>query len=388
MTIVGLTEDGLAGLPSASLAAIDRAEILFGGPRHLDLVGAGARGRAWPVPFNIEPVLAEKGKSVVVLTSGDPFWYGAGTSLTAHLDRSEMRVLPAPSVFSLIAAKLGWPLQDTTCIGLHAAPYEGLTSHLHRGARIIATLRDETAAEQIAAWLTVNGFGASTLHIVERIGGAQERLRTLRADAGDGITTDRLVACAIEVAGKRGLPRGFGLPDAVFASDGQITKRPIRAITLSTLAPRPNEVLWDLGAGSGSISVEWCLSGGRAEAVELRADRAENIRENARRFGIERAMTAHISPSHEALATLPRPDAVFIGGGANAALIAAVLHHIPVGARLVINGVTLETEALLMTEHAARGGSLMRIDIAEPEPLGRLRGWNASRPVLQWSIEK
>lgn len=388
VTIVGLSEDGLAGLPSASLTAINGAEIIIGGQRHLDLVGAGTRGKPWPIPFSIEPILAEKGKSVVVLTSGDPFWFGAGSAIAARLDPSEFRTLPAPSVFSLIAARLGWALQSTVCIGLHAAPFEGLISHLHQGTRIIATLRDAAAPQEIGRWLTENGFGASILHIAERIGGPNEHFRTLRADEALAITTETLVACAIEVRGKRGLPRGFGLPDSAFASDGQITKRPIRAITLSTLAPRPHEILWDLGAGSGSISAEWCLAGGRAEAVELRVDRAENIRENARRFGIEGALTVRVSSSIDALTLLPAPDAVFIGGGANAALIEAVVRAMPFGSRLVINGVTLETESLLMTEHANRGGALMRIDIAEPEPLGRLRGWKASRPVLQWSWEK
>jgi precorrin-6Y C5,15-methyltransferase (decarboxylating) len=202
------------------------------------------------------------------------------------------------------------------------------------------------------------------------------------------MVTDKLVACGVEVRGHRGQQRGFGLPDGAFVSDGQMTKRPIRAITLSTLAPCPNEVLWDLGSGSGSISVEWCLAGGRAEAVELRADRANNISDNIARFGLGGVMNLHVAASGDALAALPAPNAVFIGGGASAALIEDVAGIIPSGTRLVVNGVTLETELLLMVEHAARGGNLLRIDIAEPEPLGRLRGWKASRPVLQWSWEK
>lgn len=387
LVIVGLTEDGLAGLPSASLAAIQRAEIIFGGARHLDLVAAGARGHAWPIPFDIEPVLAQKGKSVVVLTSGDPFWYGAGSSLAAHLSPDEFRALPAPSVFSLVAAKLGWALQDTACVGLHAAPFNILLPHLHQGTRLIVTLRDAEAVGLLGGWLSANGFGASTLHICERIGGPHERIQQSSASAVGALTCDKLVACAIELRGKRGLPRGFGLPHTAFASDGQITKRPIRAITLSTLAPRKGEVLWDLGAGSGSISVEWCLNGGTSHAVEQHATRAENIRQNAKTYGLEAALTLHLGDSLTALAALPDPDAVFIGGGANAALIDAVITRLPEGARLVINAVTLETEALLVSEHATRGGQLMKIEISETEPLGRLRGWKAARPVLQWSYE-
>lgn len=388
LTVVGISEDGLAGLPSASIAAIDRAEIIFGGARHLDLIGAGTRGREWPTPFSIDSILAQKGKNVVALTSGDPFWFGAGSCIAARLGAKDFHVLPSPSIFSLIAARLGWSIQNTLCFGLHAAPFETLIPHLHNNARLIVTLRDENAPKLLVSFLTTNGFGSSILHLAERVGGPNERLHTVRADAFDFPQSDKLVACGIDVRGNRGLPRGFGLPDIAFASDGQITKRPIRAITMSTLAPRPNEVLWDLGAGSGSISMEWCLAGGRSEVVERRADRAENIRENARRFGLASRIALHISPSSDVLESLPEPDAVFIGGGATAALIQMVTQAMPIGSKLVVNGVTLETEALLMAEYAKRGGALMRIDISEPEPLGGLHGWKAARPVLQWSWEK
>ncbi len=189
----------------------------------------------------------------MVLTSGDPFWYGAGSSLAAHLSSDEFRALPAPSVFSLVAAKLGWALQDTACVGLHAAPFNILLPHLHQGTRLIVTLRDAEAVGLLGGWMSANGFGASTLHICERIGGPHERIQQSSASTVGALTCDKLVACAIDLCGKRGLPRGFGLPDTAFASDGQITKRPIRAITLST-APRKGEVLWDLGAGSGGRS--------------------------------------------------------------------------------------------------------------------------------------
>lgn len=386
LTIVGIGEDGHAGLPDASRAALLGAEIIFGGPRHLELAGAGAKGRPWPVPFDIDPVLAEKGRNVVVLTSGDPFWFGAGARIAAQVPRAEIRVIPAPSVFSLVAAHLGWPIQRSACLGLHAAPVERLLPLLHPGARIIATVRDGAAPAALAAWLAAQGFGATRLHVLERMGGPRERVRACRAEAFDLDGIEAPVAVALEVAGAPGLMRGFGLADALFATDGQITKRPVRAITLSTLAPRPGAVLWDLGAGSGSISVEWCLAGGRAVAVEVRDDRATNIAENARRFGIEHLLRVVVGRAPEATEGLEAPDAVFIGGGATAAMIAELWPILPPDARLVVNGVTLETEALLAVEHAARGGSLMRIDLAEAAPLGRMRGWVSARPVVQWSV--
>ena len=385
LTIIGIGEDGHAGLSDASREALAGAEIIFGGPRHLELAGAGGRGRPWPVPFDIDPVLAEKGRNVVVLTSGDPFWFGAGGRIADHLPGAEYRTLPAPSVFSLAAAHLGWPIQRSTCLGLHAAPFERLVPVLHPGARIIATVRDAAAPAALAAWLVGQGFGATRLHVLERMGGPRQRVRACRADAFDLTDIAAPVAVALVVAGGPGLMRGFGLPDALFATDGQITKRPVRAITLSSLAPRPGALLWDLGAGSGSISVEWCLAGGRAIAVEARADRASNIAENASRFGVDGLLHVVVGSAPEAAGGLEAPDAVFIGGGATDRLIADLWSMLSPGVRIVANGVTLETEALLAAEHAARGGALLRIDIAEAAPLGRMRGWAAARPVVQWS---
>ncbi|OYX42716.1 MAG: cobalamin biosynthesis bifunctional protein CbiET [Rhodobacterales bacterium 32-67-9] len=386
LTIIGIGEDGHAGLSDASREALAHAEIIFGGPRHLELAGAGGRGRPWPIPFDIEPVLAEKGRNVVVLTSGDPFWFGAGGRIADHLPTAEYRTFPAPSVFSLAAAQLGWSIQHITCLGLHAAPFGRLVPVLHPGARIIATVRDGAAPAALAAWLVGRGFGATRLHVLERMGGPRQRVRTCRADAFDLADIDAPVAVALDITGGPGLMRGFGLADDLFATDGQITKRTVRAITLSTLAPRPGALLWDLGAGSGSISVEWCLAGGRAIAVEARADRAANITENAARFGIDGLLQVVVGSAREAVDGLDAPDAVFVGGGASNELIADLWSMLAPGVRIVVNGVTLETEALLASEHAARGGALMRIDIAEAAPLGRMRGWAAARPVVQWSV--
>ncbi|NBE07890.1 precorrin-6y C5,15-methyltransferase (decarboxylating) subunit CbiE [Paragemmobacter ruber] len=381
LVIIGLGEDGLSGLPEASRDALAAAEVIFGGPRHLALVGAGARGQAWPVPFDLGPVLALRGRRVVVLASGDPFWFGAGGSLAAVLAPGEWRCLPQAGVFSLAAARLGWRLEETACLGLHAAPLNRMVPLIHDGWQAICTLRDGAAVAEVAGWLVTQGWGESRIWVMEALGGARERVREGRAAAWTAGDVTAPVAVAIRAAGGMGLPRSAGLADGRFATDGQITKAPIRALTLAALAPRMGEVLWDLGAGSGSISIEWALAGGRAEAVERRADRAANIRANIDGFGLGHRIALHEGETPEVLPRLPRPDAIFVGGGFDRALFAAL----PGQARLVVNAVTLETEALLLELQADHGGALMRIDIAQAAPLGRMQGWQPLRPVVQWS---
>ncbi len=388
LAFIGLTEDGLTGLSRASRAALDAAEVVFGGPRHLDLAGAGDRGRAWPVPFDIAPVLAERGRRVVVLASGDPFWHGAGGSLAPLLAPGEWRSLPAVSTFALAASALGWRLEEATCLGLHAAPLDRLRPHLAPGGRLILLLRDAGAVPALAAWLAAQGAPSARLHILERLGGPQARLRSLGCD--DPIPADIAtpVAAAVELPGGVGLPRVPGLDEQLFAHDGQITKARVRALTLSALAPRPGAMLWDLGAGSGSVSVEWGLAGGRASAVEARADRAADIRENARRFGLDHRIDLRIADWPQALPGLPPPDAVFVGGGLDAASLEALWAALPPGCRLVANAVTLETETLLAVAQASHGGELWRIDLSRAMPLGPARGWTAARPVTQWTVTR
>jgi precorrin-6B C5,15-methyltransferase / cobalt-precorrin-6B C5,C15-methyltransferase len=387
VSIIGLNEDGLSGLSDASRSALGRAEIVFGGPRHLELAQVGARGRAWPIPFSIAPVLALKGQSVAILASGDPFWYGAGSSLTAHLSREDWLAYPAPSTFQLAAARLGWRMEDITCHGLHAAPYARLRPVLAKNHRAICLLRDGLAPAALATWLVEQGISAD-LTVMECLGGPNERIRHTKAEAFDLTDIAAPVAVALTVTAGKGLPRASGQDDGLFANDGQITKRPIRALTLSALAPTAGELLWDIGAGSGSISVEWCLAGGRALSFELRPDRTKNIRANAVNFGVDHRLTCIEGPAAENLLAYQIPDAVFIGGGGNAALFDQLWQILPEGTRIVANGVTLETESLLALQHAQRGGTLLRIDLAQSAPLGRMRGWDAARPVVQWSVTK
>lgn len=377
----------------ASRRALAAAEVVFGGPRHLALIEHGDK-RAWPVPFSTAPVLALRGRRVAVLASGDPFWHGAGGTLARALGPGEWRAYPAPSVFSLAAARLGWRLEEVCCLGLHAAPFARLRPRLYPGARVIATLRDGPAVAALADWLTGAGFDASQITVFERLGGPHERIHGFRAQDACGaaqITAPVSVAITVPQDLPKDLvvPRCSGLPDAFFAHDGQITKRPVRALALSALAPRPGELLWDIGAGSGSVGIEWLLAhpANRAIALEADPERAARARLNAAALGADR-LDLRLGRAQALIATLPRPDAVFVGGGADPALFEALWSLLAPGTRLVAHAVTLETEALLSAWHGRAGGQLLRIELAEATPLGRKRGWRAAFPVVQWSVTR
>lgn len=382
LTIIGLGEDGPEALSPASRDALAAAEVIFGGPRHLALVDAGERGQPWPIPFDTTPVLAHRGQPTVVLASGDPFWFGAGGSLMAHLVPGEWVSHPAPSTFQLAANRLGWRLEDCLCLGLHAAPLVRMRPVLGRGVRVICTLRDGAAVSELAAWLAANGHGKARLTVLERLGGPEERVTI-------GSVPDEVGApvCVAIEATETGLPRASGLPDDLFEHDGQITRRPVRALTLSALGPRAGEVLWDIGAGSGSVGIEWLLAGGaRVEALEADPVRAARARGNVRAFGLAHRHRLTGARAPEGLEDLAPPDAVFVGGGASEALLARLWEVMPQGCRLVLNAVTIETEALVLDWSARRGGELLKIELSEPVAIGRKRGWRAALPILQWSV--
>lgn len=434
LTIVGIGEDAPDGLSRASRAALQAAEVIMGAPRHLALIpDNGARRIPWPVPFaDGLPILDTlRGQAVAVLASGDPFWFGAGSVLAQRYAAREWRALPALSSFTLAAAELGWPLEQTTCLGLHAAPLSRLAAHLAPGARLIVLLRDGDALGALADLLRARGFGATSVTVLEALGGPRQRVTRFTAQAGvsgrcahplcaalhvcahgDGTRTgDRAGAESGDRAGSEAAGDGSeaaraaggdaaeaaaagpalhcasGQPDALFDSDGQLTKRPLRALTLSALAPQPGELLWDIGGGSGSIAIEWLLSAASTQAVsiEARHERARRIGANARRLGAARLQIVH-GRAPQALAGLPAPQAVFIGGGLSDALLEAVLAMLPRGARLVANAVTLDSEALLSRWQSARGGDLLRIELARCAPIGTRRGWHAAYPVVQWSV--
>lgn len=388
LTIIGIGEDGLSGLSEASRKALGRAEVVFGGARHLALADIGGRGQPWPTPFDATCVLARRGRPTAVLASGDPFWHGVGSILTERLSGDEWIAHPSPSTFSLAASRLGWPLEAAVCLGLHAAPFERLAPHLANGSRIMCLLRDGAAANQLAQWLTARGWGSSQFWTLTALGGPRESISPHQADGYAGDSDARLIAVAIEARGSGGLSRSSGLLDELFVHDGQITKRPMRALALSALAPKPGEQLWDIGAGSGSVAIEWALRGGFAVAVEARTDRAANIRKNAEAFGLTHGVTVVEGTAPGILSDLEPPQAIFIGGGFDAAMFGWLWPRLAEGARLVVHAVTLETEALLMGLHQIHAGDLMRVDIAHAAPLGRYRSWEPTRPIVQWSVVK
>ncbi|QCO57868.1 precorrin-6y C5,15-methyltransferase (decarboxylating) subunit CbiE (plasmid) [Pseudorhodobacter turbinis] len=391
LTIIGLGEDGPEGLSPASRDALTQAKVVMGPPRHLALLGETlAKQVEWPVPFadGLPLLLALRGQRVVVLASGDPFCFGAGSVIAAHLDRREWRAFPTPSTFSLAAAQLGWRLEETLCLGLHAAPLARLRPHLASGARAIVLLRDGHAPHALAAWLCAQGFGETRMTVMESLGGPRQRITNAPAQALPNRDFAHPLCVALEVAGNGpALPRSSGIDDSFFETDGQITKRPIRALTLSVLEPRAGLRLWDIGGGSGSIAVEWLLTHPttQAVAIEPRADRAATIRRNADRLGVDRLQIVE-GHAPKALADLPRPDAVFIGGGLSDGMLDHLTTTLPQGTRLVANAVTLESEALLASAQARLGGTLLRIELARAAPLGSKRGWKASYPVVQWAV--
>ncbi|RWO95024.1 MAG: precorrin-6y C5,15-methyltransferase (decarboxylating) subunit CbiE [Mesorhizobium sp.] len=397
LTIVGIGEDGVAGLGDEAKRLIAEAEFVFGGTRHLALVASFAKGEArpWPTPFDagMRDVLALAGKKVCVLASGDPFFHGVGVTLTRKVAAEEMRVIPAPSAMSLAAARLGWALHDIETISLHGRSLDLIRPLLHPGSRILALTSDGDAPAAIARLLTELDFGPSRLTILEALGGPNERLRSARADAFDLEKINPLNVLAIEVdstSEARILPLTSGLADHLFEHDGQITKREIRAITLSALAPRRGELLWDIGAGSGSVGIEWMLAhpSMRAIAVEVDPARAARIHRNASHCGVPGLLVVEGS-APKALAKLDTPDAIFIGGGgSDTGVLAAAIKALRVGGRLVANAVTLEMEALLLARHTALGGDLTRIALSRVSPVGSMQAWRPAMPVTQWSWVK
>lgn len=394
LSIIGIGEDGLAALGEEAKRRIADAEFVFGGKRHLELALSLTKGvlTPWPTPFDPEmrDVLALAGKKVCVLASGDPFLHGVGVTLARKVPVAEMHVIPAASSFSLAAARLGWALQDVETISLHGKPIDLIRPLLHAKTRILALTSDGDAPKAIAKLLTETGFGASKLTVLEALGGPEERVSTTRADSFTIEKINPLNVMALELESRsdaRILPLAVGLADHLFEHDGQITKREIRAVTLSALAPRRGELLWDIGAGSGSISIEWMLAHPslRAIAVEADPERAARIRRNAAACGVPGLVIVEGS-APQALAGLQQPNAIFIGGGGtDANVLGTAIRALASGGRLVANGVTLEMEALLLARHATLGGELTRLSVSRASPVGIMLAWRPAMPVTQWS---
>ncbi|WET11273.1 precorrin-6y C5,15-methyltransferase (decarboxylating) subunit CbiE [Pseudomonas sp. D3] len=395
LTVIGIGEDGFKGLGRNARHALLRASRIIGGQRQLDLLPLCIRGerQLWPSPFSLEPVLARRGEPVCVLASGDPMFYGVGASLARQVPAEELLILPAPSSVSLAAARLGWPLQDVMTLSVVARPLAALNAHLASGVRLLVLSNDGQSPAAIAALLVEAGFGPSRLSVFEHLGGAHEqRLDGVAHDWPHASVADlNLVAidCLADANTPR-LSRLAGLPDAAFKHDGQLTKRDVRAMTLARLAPLPGELLWDVGAGSGSIGIEWMRAhpSCRALAIEADAGRQTLIEHNRDALGVPGLQLVR-GTAPAALGGLETPDAIFIGGGVTRdGVLETCWQHLRPGGRLVANAVTLQSEMTLMAWRAQHGGELTRIHVAQAQPLGEFDTWRQALPITLLDVIK
>ncbi|AFY17744.1 bifunctional cobalt-precorrin-7 (C(5))-methyltransferase/cobalt-precorrin-6B (C(15))-methyltransferase [Pseudomonas sp. UW4] len=395
LTVVGIGEEGFKGLGKNARHALLKASRIIGGQRQLDLLPTCIRGerQLWPSPFSLEPVLARRGEPVCVLASGDPMFYGVGASLARQLPASEVLTLPAPSSCSLAAARMGWPLQDVVTLSVVARPLAALNAHLSSGVRLLVLSNDGRSPAAIAALLRERGFGPSRLTVLEHLGGeAERRIDSIASEWNAPLIAD-LNLVAIECVAEPNTPRLSrlaGLPDSAFRHDGQLTKRDVRAITLARLAPIPGELLWDVGAGSGSIGIEWMRThpGCRALAIEADDGRQALIEHNRDALGVPGLQLVR-GNAPQALAGLERPDAIFIGGGVTReGVLDTCWAELKPGGRLIANAVTLQSEMTLMAWREQHGGELTRIHIAQAQPLGDFDTWRQALPITLLDVTK
>ncbi|SDN45817.1 precorrin-6Y C5,15-methyltransferase (decarboxylating) [Pseudomonas arsenicoxydans] len=395
LTVVGIGEDGFKGLGRNARHALLRASRIIGGQRQLDLLPVCIRGarQLWPSPFSLDPVLTQRGEPVCVLASGDPMFFGVGASLARQLPSDEMQVLPAPSSCSLAAARMGWPLQDVVTLSVVARPVAALNAQLFSGVRLLVLSNDAQSPATVAALLRERGFGPSRLSVLEHLGGADERrIDGVANDWNDPSVADlNLIAieCIADPETPR-LSRLAGLPDSAFRHDGQLTKRDVRAITLARLAPVPGELLWDVGAGSGSIGIEWMRAHPTCRALAIEADEGRQllIEHNRDALGVPGLQLIRGS-APQALAGLERPDAIFIGGGVTReGVLDTCWAQLKPGGRLIANAVTLQSEVTLMAWRERHGGELTRIHVAQAQPLGDFDTWRQALPITLLDVTK
>jgi len=395
LTVVGIGEDGFNGLGKQARRALLGASRIFGSPRQLALLPRCVVGERilWPTPFSLAPVLAQRGEPVCVLASGDPMFFGVGASLARQVPASEMRVLSMPSSCALAAARLGWPLQDVQVVSVVARPLAALNAHLHSGARLLVLSNDGDSPAAIAAQLCQRGFGPSRLRVFEHLGGTDERALAGTAQDWPHTQVAALNLVAIECLAAPDalrLPRVAGLPDSAFMHDGQLTKRDVRAITLARLAPLPGELLWDVGAGCGSIGIEWMRTHPACRALAIEADEGRQgfIEHNRDALGVPGLQLVR-GKAPEALAELEQPDAVFIGGGVTReGVLDLCWQRLRPGGRLVANAVTLQSELALAHFRERHGGELTRIHVAHAQPLGTFDTWRQALPITLLDVVK
>jgi precorrin-6B C5,15-methyltransferase / cobalt-precorrin-6B C5,C15-methyltransferase len=397
LTVVGIGADGWTGLGDQARAALREADTIVGSTRQLDLLPAetNARLRAWPSPIDslVDELANGPTGNTCVLASGDPMLFGIGATLARRVGPERLHIHPHPSAFALACARLGWPAADVSLASAVGRPPEVVGRLLQPGRRLIAYVAGADGAKEVARVARERGFGASRMVVLERLGTDAERVHDTTVDDWGDREADPLHAVALDLGPAPDaplLPLTPGLPDDAYDSDGQLTKRGVRAIALAALGPAPGQLLWDVGAGSGSIAIEWLRAEdtARAIAIELREDRAQRLTANALRLGVPRLEVVQ-AEAPAALDGLEQPDAIFVGGGVTEpGLVDRCWNALEPGGRLVANAVTLEGQSVLLEARAAHGGELTRIALEHADQIGGFTAWRPQLPVVQWSVRR
>lgn len=392
--VIGMGEDGPEGLTSLARHLIEQADLLVGGQRHLEMIDRKIQKISWGrgLEQGMAALRDHRHQNCVVLATGEPMWFGIAVTLLKEFDRKDIHIIGHVGAFAMAGARMGWGLQHVACLSVHGRALETLHRAIHDGARLLILSRDGKTPRELADMLCQYGYGASKITVFEHMGGPQEKVLEGTATGWQAQTAD-LNTIALEChgdAGARRLPLNAGLDDALFDHDGQLTKSEVRAVTLSALAPTPGERLWDVGAGCGSIAIEWMRLHGqnKAIAIEQNDKRRGFIARNGAALGVpDLEILAAKAP--EGLEGLARPDAIFIGGGiSQKGLLETCFNALPSGGRLVANTVTLEAEREMLHFQARFGGTLTRIAISRQEQVGRLHALKPMAPVLQLKLIK
>ncbi|WP_417428620.1 precorrin-6y C5,15-methyltransferase (decarboxylating) subunit CbiE [Kiloniella sp.] len=400
LTVLGIGEEGLDSLTPVARRLLDQAKVLVGGERHLAMLGEDPREQiVWGSPFStmVEKILDRRGEDICILASGDPMCFGVGATFSKRIPVDEMRVVPGISSYSLACSRLGWAMMDVDMLTLHGRPLSLLHPHVQPGAQLLMLSENGTTPAEVASLLTDRGFGDSKITVLEHMGGEKEQVLDGVAHCWSYPACADLNTIAVEcIATHRAevLPTVPGLPDDAFVHDGQLTKKIVRSSTLSALMPMAGQVLWDLGAGCGSISIEWMRAarGTKAVAIERDQDRLSSIAANAQALGTPFLSIKEgelLSVLGDLMKEEQRPDAIFVGGGATSeGLFDICWKALKPGGRFVANVVTLEGEMKLFEWHKKVGGELNRISISQASPIGPYHGWRAAMPVTQFAVTK
>ncbi len=395
LDIIGIGEDGVDGLSASAKKTLKAAEIIIGGDRHHKLLpNVDALRISWPSPFDamIDEIRSYRGKRLVILVTGDPLWYSVGARIAGAIPADEIRFHPQLSAFQWAAARMGWSLADCETVTIHGRADSQILPHLAPNVRILVLTQNADSPAVVAQLLVDRGFGETRMTALAALGGEREqRFDGVAGTWNHEVPDFHLLALdCVAAEGAQWYSRTGGLPDYAFVSDGQMTKQDVRATTLAKLSPYPDALLWDIGAGCGSVSVEWMRAarGALAIAIEPKAGRREMIAKNAVLLGTEKLQVVG-GEAPKALAGLPQPDAVFVGGGlTTGGVLETAWKALRPGGRLVANTVTLESEARLLALHAEYGGELTRLAVQRAEPVGHFHGWRAAMPVTQWLVIK